>query len=717
MKKDLQSILCPKSVAVIGASKRPGSVGNEILKNIIVNKFNGAVYPVNLNEPEILGLRCYKSVLEIPGAVDLAVIIVPVQAVVATLEQCGQKKVKGAIIISAGFKEVGGEGRDLEQQVLTTARKHGITILGPNCLGAINTNPNVQFNATFAPLPARRGSIGFASQSGALCAGIINMLPTLNVGLAHMLSLGNQADIVASDVMNYWQNSADVGQAFFYLEGIDNPASFQREAAALTAKKPVIVIKSGRSNEGAKAAASHTGSLAGADVAHQALLDSCGAIREDNLRDAFNTAMVFDKCPIPRGNRVAVVTNSGGPGILVTDKIVEHGLKLADLSESTKNFLRGKLMPQASVNNPVDTIAAASVEQYAFAMDAVLADPNVDMLIVIYLYVTGRNDIAILQNLNAFKKKYPTKPILGVFMTEEDFNARVTVEVPQNNVAYFSFVEDAALGLKRLYDRGVYLNSLKTKPPVINANKATAMGIIKNAMARFEREPACNKTLTTFESMEVFRSYGLPVPKYALVRSEQEVLAAAAKIGFPVVLKISSYVQSHKTDSGGVVLNIQSNEQLIAEYRRLAVRDALEGLFVMEQIKGSREFVAGISSPFEDLHMLTAEGCKVLGSEAPKVLMFGLGGIFIEALNEVKFVTLPLTSAGCDKLLHSGKLEKLLGVVRGMGAIDEGKLKNIFYTLDRFIADFPNIAELDMNPIMADKAGNLIVVDARIAVK
>jgi len=700
MKKNLHSILCPKAVAVVGASKKEGSVGNEVLKNLVNNKFNGSIYPVNLNETEILGLPCVKSVKEIKGQVDLAVIIVPAKFVVTTLQECGAKGIKAAIIISAGFKEVGAEGKALEDLVLKTAHENGISILGPNCLGALNTNPKISFNATFAPLKPARGSIGFASQSGALCSGIINLLPQLNVGVSNLVSLGNQADIVASDVMNYWQDAADVGQALFYLEGIDNPGTFQKEASQLAAKKPVIVIKSGRSSEGAKAAASHTGSLAGVDVSHQALLDSCGVIREDNLRDAFNTAMVFNKCPLPKGNRVAIVTNSGGPGILTTDRVIEHGLKIAAFSEKTKAYMREKLDPKASVNNPVDTIASASVEQYGEAIGAVLADENVDMLIVIYLYITGQNDIAILTHLNNFKKKYPHKPILGVFMTEENFKDRIATQLPDNDIAYFSFVEEAALGLKRLYDRSVYLNSLKVKAPSINVNKSAADKIIKIANERFKKMPECKNTLTTFESLEIFSSYGLPLPKYALIKSEAELKAQSARIGYPAVLKISSFSESHKSDIGGVVLNIQNLEQLTAEYKRLASIGGLEGILMMQQVKGAREFVAGVSS-YEDLHML----------------MFGLGGIFIEALNEVKFITLPLNAHGCNKLLSSGKISKLLETVRGQGAIDKQNLVTLFYKIDRLVSDFHGIAELDMNPIMADKAGNLFVVDARIALK
>jgi len=700
MKKNLHSILCPKSVAVIGASKKEGSVGNEVLKNVISNRFNGEIYPVNLNEPEILGLPCYKSVTEISGHVDLAVIIVPAKFVVSTLQECGTKGIKAAIIISAGFKEVGEEGKALEDLVVKTAIENGISILGPNCLGALNTNQKVNFNATFAPLPALRGSIGFASQSGALCSGIINLLPTLNVGVSHLVSLGNQADIVGSDVMQYWQDANDVGQAMFYLECIDNPSAFQKEASALAAKKPVIIIKSGRSAEGAKAAASHTGSLAGADVSHQALMDSAGVIREDNLRDAFNTAMVFSKCCLPKGNRVGIVTNTGGLGILATDKVIEHGLKMAPLSDKTRKFLREQLDPKASVNNPIDTIASAPPSHYEIAIDAVLADENVDMLIVIYLYITGQNDITILRHLNAFKKKYPHKPILGVFMTEESFKDRIHTELPDNDIAYFSFAEEAAFGMKRLYDRSVYLNSCKAKPPAITVNKSAADKIIKAAAERFKKMPECNNTLTTYESMEIFASYGLPMPKFALIKSEAELKSQSEKIGYPAVLKISSYSESHKSDIGGVVLNIQNYDQLLTEYRRLANIGGLEGMLLMQQVKGAREFVAGISS-YEDLHML----------------MFGLGGIFIEALNEVKFITLPLTKHGCDKLLNSGKITKLLGEVRGQGAIDKNKLTELFYKLDRFCTDFPHVAELDLNPIMADKQGNLWCVDARVAVK
>ena len=707
MKKNLQAVFCAKSVAIIGASKKLGSVGNEILKNIVNNKFSGSIYPINLNETEIMGLKCYPSILDVKADVDLAVIIVPAKIVPNVIDECGKMKVKSAIIISAGFKEVGKEGAALENLVLEKAEKYGITLIGPNCLGAINTNPLTSLNTTFAPLPPIRGNIGFASQSGALCSGIINLLPTLNVGLSQMVSLGNQADITANDLLSYWQDEKDVKQALFYLESIKNPSQFKKEAEALTAKKPVIVVKSGRSNEGAKAAASHTGSLAGTDRVQQALFDTCGVIRETGLRNIFNTAFVFDKCPIPKGNKVAIVTNAGGPGVLATDEIIESGLKLSELSEKTKAELKAKLMPQASVHNPVDVIASASVENYEDAIEAVLKDKNVDMLLVIYLYITGRNDITILQQLNKFKEKYPNKPIVGVFITEEDFNERVKSEIKENSIAHFSYVEEGVLGLKRLYERSVYLNNLKIKAPVIEANKQIAEKIIEKAEKRFKQESASNKTLTTFESLEIFKSYGLPLPKYSLIKTEKDLLTQADKIGFPAVLKISSYNLSHKTEVGGVIVNILDKNQLVEEYRGLIERirkvdtdSGLEGIILMQQIKGSREFVAGISS-YEDLHML----------------MFGLGGIFIETLNEVEFTILPLNTNGCEKLVSGKKIGKLLGSVRGNQPIDTDKLKRILFTLDRFVSDFKQIAELDLNPIMADKQGNLSVVDARIALK
>jgi acetyltransferase len=697
--KNLKEMLAPKTIAVVGASAKVGSVGNDILKNLVDTKFVGSVYPISLKETEICGLKCYKSVADVRGAIDMAVVVVPAAIVNGVIEECGKKKVKAAIIISAGFKEIGGAGVEIEKQVMATAAKYGITILGPNCLGAINTSKTVNMNASFAPAKAIVGDVGFASQSGALVAGILNILPTLNVGVSQMVSLGNQTDVAASDFMKYWNTCDEVKQALFYLEGVKNPKEFKLQATALSVKKPIIVVKSGRSSEGSKAAASHTGSLAGGDRAVGALFDSCGVIRETSLKDMFNTALVFSKCGIPNGNRVGIVTNSGGPGVLSTDLLVEHGMEMAPLSGDTQTKLRGCLMPQAAVGNPVDVIASASVEQYKSAIELTLKDPNVDMLLCIYLYVSGRNDIAVLKLLNEYKKKFPNKPIVSVFMTASDFPDLIKTEIPDNSIAYFAHVEEAVYGMKRLYERATYLKNINGKVPTLTVNKAAAQAIIKGAEKRFGN--GINRTLTTFESLEIFKSYGLPVPPYAIIKGEGDLKANEKRVGYPAVLKISSYETSHKSDVGGVVLNIQSYEQLVAEYKRIsAIGGAGDGVVLMQQVKGSREFVAGVST-YEDLHML----------------MFGIGGIFIEVLNEVKFVVLPLNNHSSKQLLNSQKIKKLLGEVRGMGATDEKKVNDLFYRIDKLVADFDNIDELDINPIMIDKAGNLFAVDARIALK
>ncbi len=709
MQNDLNIILNPSSVAVIGASNKEGNIGSEIMKNLVRDGFTGKIYPINLKETEVHGVKCYKSVEAVEGAIDLAVIVVNAAIVPAMMEECGKKKIKGAVIISAGFKELGAEGAALEKQVYDIAKKYGITFVGPNCLGELNTNPKIRLNAAFAPVPPVPGVIGFASQSGALCSGILNVIPTLNVGIRHLVSLGNQADISANDFLEYWKDSDEVEQALLYLESMKNPSRFLKAAKGLTAKKPLIVIKSGKSDAGAKAAASHTGSLASSDVVCQALFDSCGAIREEGLRTIFNTALVFEKCPLPKGKRVGIVSNTGGLGVLSTDMLIEEGLELGKLSDSSVAALKASLPRQASCNNPVDTVASADIAtQYGPALETVLKDENIDMVMALYIYLLGeKNDTEILKKLNELKVKYPDKPIIGVFMTKEDFGERVKKEVAKNDVAYFSYFEEAVWGLKRLYERATYLNNLKIKPPVISVKNSAAKAIIKDAKARFIKDAKCNNTLTTFESLEIFKCYGLPVPEYALIKTEADLDKYIATTGYPAVLKISSFSLSHKTDVGGVALNIMNKEQLHSEYRamierieKLGEKKNLEGIVLMRQVKGAREFVAGVTS-HEDVHML----------------MFGLGGIFIEAINEVKFIALPLDTNGSEKLLSGKRINKLLDKVRDNAAIDKTKLREIFYKIDCLISDFAEISELDLNPIMADKQGNLFAVDARIALK
>ena len=399
----LSKIMKPKSIAVIGASTKPKTIGSEIMQRLRDYKFQGNIYPVNPKGGIIEGFQAYTSVAEIPGEVDFAVIIVPQKFVLDTVDQCNQKGIKGLCVISAGFKEAGKEGAEAEKELARKVEEYGMRLVGPNCLGVLNTNPAVSMDATFAEALPERGNIGFVSQSGALGGGILNILKDLNLGFAQFISIGNQADVNAETAMEYWENEEDVEQILLYMESIQNPANFRKLASRISKKKPILALKAGRSAAGASAASSHTGSLAGADKAANALLAQSGVIREYSLKNLFATAKMFSNCPIPKGDRVAIITNSGGPGIMATDAICEYGMQMAPITDATKEKLRSFLPAAASVKNPIDMIASAPIDHYKQTLQTVIADENVDMIMVIYLPFMGLKDIDVAEAIMEIK--------------------------------------------------------------------------------------------------------------------------------------------------------------------------------------------------------------------------------------------------------------------------------------------------------------------------
>ena len=699
MNSNIKKLFSPSSLAIIGASDRKGSVGNELMLRVTEYGYKGIIHPINTSLDTLMGYDVPDSVLDVQEVIDLAIIAVPAAVVAKVLTECGIKKIGAAVIISSGFREIGGDGIRLEQELIDIADKYNIALLGPNCLGVINTNPRVLLDGSFAPLLPEAGTIGFATQSGALASGIINVMPSLGVGLAQMVSLGNQASLKAVDIINYWESEGDVGQILLYLESISDVTAFKEVATRVTKTKPIVAIKSGRSDFGAKAAASHTGALAGSDKAADALLSACGVIREDNLSDMFISAQCFSKCALPKGKRVGIITNAGGVGILATDEIVKRGLSIAALSGKTKQALRDSLPPQASVSNPVDVIASASVAHYERATELVLSDENVDILLCVYLYITGRNDIAIVRDLNAKKKLFKNKTIVAVFMTSEDFRARLSEAGLKAEVPIFAYAEEAVHGLARLVERSEYLREKNEASPAIKADKQTAAKIFADADQN-------GHPPTTYQALEIFRAYGIKTAKFGLAKNAQEACILAKSIGYPLVIKLDSCKISHKTDVGGVVTNILNEAQLISEVEGLVTRltkaklmDGFNGIVVMEQIKASREFVAGVNRDPQYGHLI----------------MFGLGGVYIEALNEVNFRLLPLSKRDAKALLATGKTAKLLGALRGNEAANMEMLEDTLFKLNQLIADFPQIDELDINPIMVNKQGEIFVVDARIS--
>ena len=573
--------------------------------------------------------------------------------------------------------------------------------VGPNCLGVVNTHPDIRMDGCFAESLPERGNIGFVSQSGALGGGILNILKDLNLGFAQFISIGNQADVNAETALEYWENEEDVEQILLYMESIQNPSNFRKLASRISKKKPVLALKAGRSAAGASAASSHTGSLAGADKAANALLQQSGVIREYSLKNLFATAKVFANCPIPKGDRVAIITNSGGPGIMATDAVCEYGMQMAKITDATKEKLRSFLPSAASVKNPIDMIASAPIEHYKQTLETVIADENVDMIIVIYLPFLGLKDIDVAKAVMEIKAEHPEKPVIGVFMTKSEFFSQLSdMDV---NVPFFMYAEEAADGLNRLNQQRLWMERPEGKIPVYDVDTERAKKIIRQALSEDRAQ------LTTRESIDVLDAYGIRVCKSGFATTEEEAITIGNSIGYPVVMKMTSKTTSHKTDVGGVRVNIQSEEQLRAEYRDLISKltekgliDGLEGVIIQEMVKGNREMVCGIATD----------------PQYGPMMMFGLGGVFIEVMKDVTFRIAPLTDVDAKEMIKSVKAYKLLEGARGTTPAQMEQIEETLLRLSQLVHDFNFIDELDINPLLiSEKTGEGIAVDGRIKVR
>ena len=697
----LDHIMKPRAIAVIGASTKAHTIGSDIMKRLQEYGFTGPIYPVNPKGGVIEGLQAYPTVLDVPGEVDLAIVVVNSKFVLQTIDQCHEKGIKGLVIITAGFKETGPEGLAAEKALLEKIRAYGMRCVGPNCLGVVNTHPSIRMDGCFAEALPERGDIGFVSQSGALGGGILNILKDLNLGFAQFISIGNQADINAETAMEYWENEEDVKQILLYMESIQNPANFRRLATRISKKKPILALKAGRSAAGASAASSHTGSLAGADMAADALLRQSGVIREFSLKNLFATAKMFSNCPLPKGDRVVIMTNSGGPGIMATDAVCEYGMQMAQLTEETKAKLRSFLPAAASVKNPVDMIASAPLEHYRQTLETLLADENVDMIMAIYLPFLGLKDIDVAKALMEIKVQHPDKPIVGVFMTNNEFFKQLAdMEV---NMPFFMYAEEAVDGMNRLNQQRLWVEKPVGKEVRFDVDQDRARAIIAEAVAEGRDQ------LSTRESIDVLEAYGVRVCQAGFARTEDEAVAIADRIGYPIVMKMTSKTTSHKTDVGGVRVNIGSADDLRAQYQDLVAKleergllDGLEGVIIQEMVKGTREMVCGIATD----------------PQYGPQLMFGLGGVFIEVMKDVTFRIAPITDVDAHEMVRSVKAYKLLEGARGTTPAQIEQIESTLLRLSQLVSDFAFIDELDINPlIISEKNGEAIAVDGRIKVR
>ncbi len=704
----LRPFFKPRSVAVIGASRTPSSIGYRILQGLVTSQFQGVVYPVNPKADHILCMRCYASLEEIPGPVDLAVVVVPRDHVLRVVDECGAKGVKALIVISAGFAETKGEGAKLQTKLLQKVQGHGMRMVGPNCLGLLNADPAVRLNASFSPIFPPSGRIAMSSQSGALGLSILALAKRLNLGLSSFVSMGNKADVSGNDLIQYWESDANTDVILLYLESFKNPRRFARLARRVSRTKPIICVKGGRTAAGGRAAGSHTAALAGSDVPVEALFSQTGMIRADKLEDMFDIASALASQPLPRGRRVAIVTNAGGPGILCTDACETSGLVVPEISDETRKHLATFLPSAASLTNPVDMIASAPPEHFEKTVQHILSADEIDAMIVIYIPVGVANDDEVIQavgrGVNAARSTGGAgKPVLLCPMVE-DGNV-VPLVVGNETIPAYLFPEATAKVLQKMVEYAEWRNTpLGLVPDMDNTNPTRARQICMKAI-----RARGDGWLSAVETREVLQAYGLPVPKGGMARTADEAAKVATEVGFPVAVKLASETIVHKTDIGGVLLNLKSAEEVSKGFEsiRAILREkgqdsAMDGVLIQPMLKGGVEIMIGVT---ED---------PLFGP----LIGFGLGGIHVEILKDVVFRVTPLTDRDAAQMVRGIKGSRLLKGYRGHPPADMKALEDVLLRISTMVEEIPEIYELDLNPIFAMEPGKgCWIVDARIGVK
>lgn len=691
----LRQLFAPRAVAVIGASRDPDKVGYRILENLITGGFEGPIYPVNPNATQVLGLRVYPSLSEVGALIDLAVVALPASAVLPALESCAAQGVGAAIVISAGFKEIGKEGAVLEEALKKRVRQLGIRVLGPNCLGLIATD--AKLNATFAKGMPLSGGIAFVSQSGALCTAALDWAVGHQVGFSALVSLGNKADLCEADIIEALADDPQSRVIIGYLEAVEDGRRFLAVAEAAARKKPVVLFKAGTTEAGAMAASSHTGALAGADRAYEAAFKQAGVIRARSLNELFNFGVVFASLPLPAGNRIAIVTNAGGPGIIAADACEGGAMRLAVLSEATVNTLKRVLPSSASLHNPVDVIGDARADRYQAALKAVATDAGVDGLLA----------LATPQAMTEMEKfaqavvevgRSVGKPILPAFMGEASLREAALV-FRRAGLINFPFPDEAVKALEAMvrYREG---RDRPTQPARLLVDRGRVITLLQRAL---DEGPTA---LGESEAREVIRAYGFRGPKSLRANNASEAAEAAERIGYPVVMKIVAPEILHKSDVGGVRLGLTNRDAVERAYAQMvrqaaiaAPRAQIEGVLVQEQVTGGREVILGMAQD----------------QQFGPLLMFGLGGIYVEALKEVTFRIAPLARAEAEAMVREVRAFPLLQGLRGEPPADLAALVEDILRLSQLATDFPEIAEIDINPLLVRPKGEgTVALDVRI---
>jgi acetyl coenzyme A synthetase (ADP forming)-like protein len=694
---DLTPLLAPRTIAVIGASSRSGTIGHQVLENLVRCGFTGAVYPVNPAATPVCAVRAYPSITAVPDAVDMAVIVVPKEHVLDVAEECGAKGVKGLIVISAGFREMGEEGARRETRLVEIVRRHGMRMIGPNCMGVINADPALSMNATFVPAMPPFGHSAFVSQSGALGVSVLDYAREYGIGISQFVSVGNKPDISGNDLLLQWEHDPAVRVILMYMENFGNPRRFLEIASRISKTKPIIVVKSGRSQAGARAATSHTGALAADDVAVNALLTQAGVLRAGSIEELFDMAMAFGARAMPKSRRTAVLTNAGGPGILAADAMEGCGLTLADLSRATVDAIRPLFPAEASIRNPLDMIASATPRGYETALSALLSDPAVDAAVPIFVPPFGVKQEDVAQAIVTAAAKHPAKPVLAVLMGREGLPLG-RAELHEAGIPAYIFPESAARALLALNRHAEWAARPARNCVRLDVDREAAAVIIHRATV--ERR----EKLTEMEAIELLRAYGVPTAESRFVAAGADLAAAARELGFPLAMKLVSADVSHKTDVGGVRLGIandgdllRSHQELLRDVRAHTRTAAIDGVLLQRMVTGGRETIAGI----------TRRG------EFGPLLMFGLGGIFVEAIQDVVFRIAPIDAAEAMEMIATIRGTRVLTGLRGAPPCDLAAIATVLRRIGQLAVDFPEIVELDVNPLMALESG-VVAVDARV---
>ena len=694
------SFLEPRSVAVIGASRTRGSIGAELFRNMIDLGFEGPVFPVNPKAEVVQSVSAYPSVTAIPSPVDLAVIVVPAAAVLDVAHECAEKEVRGLLVISSGFAEVGPTGVELQRELVDLSRRYGMRIVGPNCMGIMNLDPNVRLNATFAPFAPPHGRIAFSSQSGALGIAIMDRARQLGLGLSSFVSVGNKADISGNDLLQYWEQDPATDVVLLYLESFGNPRKFARIARRVSHTKPIVAVKSGRSRAGARAAASHTGSLAAGDVAVDALFRQAGVIRTDTLDEMFDVASLLAYQPLPKGKSVAILTNAGGLGILCADACEASGLELPALSDETTKALKAMLPAEASVGNPVDMIASASADQYAAALELLAADPVVDAIIVIFIppLVTRAEDVA--RAVMAAAPRVHDKTVLTCWLGVRGIHEQLKSD--EAVLPSYMLPEGAAHALGRVANYAEWRSRAPGDIPRFeDIERDRAMALAADSC------DAEGSWLAPEAVEALLGHYGIRTVRSGVAQSPGEVGAIAKEFGTPVAVKIRSDKIVHKTDVGGVQLNLRDPEQassaaseILESLDRQGLRDRIDGFLVQEMVsgEGAEMFVGVTHDP----------------SFGP-LLACGAGGTLVELIRDVSVRITPLTDVDADELLHDLKTYPLLEGYRGSPRLDIDALKDLLLRISTLVEDIGQLTELDLNPVRVLPEGQgCVVLDARM---